>query len=124
MNKKDKSIRVFYDKNHYNDWLFIYLPMADRGGLLKGPVNPGMPMGNLNAPIIRYQAAISQGRDSRRIGQPTAEFSSDSYCNPRRRCHPTSRTSHSRELPSKRKTPHRKRGLTQTENTPTQKLKH
>ena len=50
MNKKDKSIRVFYDKNHYNDWLFIYLPMADRGGLLKGPVNPGMPMGNLNAP--------------------------------------------------------------------------
>lgn len=37
---KDKSIHVFYTKNHYNDWLFIYLPMADRGGLLNGPVNP------------------------------------------------------------------------------------
>jgi type II secretory pathway pseudopilin PulG len=47
-NKKDKSIRVFYDKSHYNDWLFIYLPQADRGGLLTGPVNPGMPNGNLN----------------------------------------------------------------------------
>src|SRR5208283_4833366 len=50
MNKKDKSIRVFYDKNHYNDWLFIYVPMADRGELLMGPVNPGMPTGNLNGP--------------------------------------------------------------------------
>jgi len=51
MNKKDKTIRVFYNKNHYNDWLFIYVPMADRGGLLKGPVNPGMPTVNLNGPI-------------------------------------------------------------------------
>ena len=50
-NKKDKTIRVFYNKNHYNDWLFIYVPMADRGGLLTGPVNPGMPTGNLNGPI-------------------------------------------------------------------------
>ncbi|MGB7151254.1 MAG: hypothetical protein WBD45_18995 [Terriglobales bacterium] len=37
---KEKGIHVFYTKNHYNDWLFIYLPMADRGGLLNGPVNP------------------------------------------------------------------------------------
>ena len=37
---KEKSIHIFYTKNHYNDWLFIYLPMADRGGLLNGPVNP------------------------------------------------------------------------------------
>jgi type II secretory pathway pseudopilin PulG len=36
---KEKSIRVFYDKNHYNDWLFVYLPQADRGGLLTGPVS-------------------------------------------------------------------------------------
>ena len=41
-NKKDKTIRSFFGKNHYNDWLFIYLPTADRGGLLTGPVNPGM----------------------------------------------------------------------------------
>ena len=42
---KAKTIRVFYEKNHYNDWLFIYVPQGDRGGLLTGPVNPGMPAG-------------------------------------------------------------------------------
>jgi type II secretory pathway pseudopilin PulG len=44
---KAQTIRVFYDKSHYNDWLFIYVPQADRGGLLTGPINPGMPSGNL-----------------------------------------------------------------------------
>jgi len=46
---KAKSIRVFYDKNHYNDWLFIYVPQADRGGLLTGPVNPNMQAGNMGS---------------------------------------------------------------------------
>jgi len=43
LNKTSKSIRVFYDKNHYNDWLFVYLPQADRGGLLTGPVSQNGP---------------------------------------------------------------------------------
>jgi type II secretory pathway pseudopilin PulG len=38
---KAKTIRVFFDKNHYNDWFFIYLAQADiTGGLLTGPINP------------------------------------------------------------------------------------
>ncbi len=38
---KDKSIREFGDKiKHYNEWLFVYDPTADRGGLLRGPVVP------------------------------------------------------------------------------------
>src|SRR4029077_6028432 len=44
---KAKSIRVFYDKNHYTDWLFIYVPQGDRGGLLTGPVSLNGPTGNL-----------------------------------------------------------------------------
>ncbi len=44
---KAKSIHIFYTKDHYNDWLFIYSPQFDRGGLLVGPINPGMPSGNL-----------------------------------------------------------------------------
>src|SRR5208282_2915088 len=44
---KAKTIRTFFDKNHYNDWLFVYMPQADRGGLLTGPVNPGAPAGNV-----------------------------------------------------------------------------
>jgi type II secretory pathway pseudopilin PulG len=39
---KEKSIHVFYDKNHYNDWLFIYVPQADRGGLLTGPISTSL----------------------------------------------------------------------------------
>lgn len=35
--KKDKTIREFNKKNHYNDWMFIYDPTSDRGGLLVGP---------------------------------------------------------------------------------------
>lgn len=37
---KGKTIREFNRKNHYNDWLFIYDPNSDRGGLLKGPIQP------------------------------------------------------------------------------------
>lgn len=61
---KDKSIRVFFQKNHYKDWLFVYIPMADRGGLLTGPVQPGMPSGNLNgaaAPTTGGLPGQSQG---------------------------------------------------------------
>lgn len=35
-----KTIREFNDKKHYNQWFFVYDPMQDRGGLLKGPYNP------------------------------------------------------------------------------------
>jgi type II secretory pathway pseudopilin PulG len=44
---KEKSIFVFYDKNHYNDWLFIYMPQADRGGLLTGPISTTLLAGGL-----------------------------------------------------------------------------
>jgi type II secretory pathway pseudopilin PulG len=48
-NSKTKSVRVFFDKTHYSDWLFIYVTQLDRGGLLVGPVNPNMPpAANLN----------------------------------------------------------------------------
>jgi type II secretory pathway pseudopilin PulG len=61
---KEKSVRVFYQKNHYNDWLFIYVPTADRGGLLVGPVNPGVPTNNLGGAIPGQ--AVSGGQ----IGGP------------------------------------------------------
>jgi len=35
--KKDKTIREYNKKNHYTDWMFIYDPTSDRGGLLVGP---------------------------------------------------------------------------------------
>src|SRR6266849_7489181 len=58
---KEKTIRVFYEKTHYNDWLFIYVPGADRGGLLTGPVNPNMPTGNVGG-VAPGQVAGAQGQ--------------------------------------------------------------
>jgi type II secretory pathway pseudopilin PulG len=37
---KDKTIRVFNKKDHYNQWQFIYDPTTDRGGLLMTPNQP------------------------------------------------------------------------------------
>jgi type II secretory pathway pseudopilin PulG len=63
---KAKTIRIFNDKSHYNDWLFIYLPMADRGSLLTGPVNPNMQnaMGGLAPGLgggVPGQGGLGQG---------------------------------------------------------------
>ena len=43
---KAKTIREFNKKSHYNEWLFIYDPTSDRGGLLVGPWQP-MPVGSI-----------------------------------------------------------------------------
>jgi type II secretory pathway pseudopilin PulG len=59
---KAKSIRVFYEKNHYNDWLFIYVPQADRGGLLTGPVQLNGPPGNLGGMIPGQPVAGAPGQ--------------------------------------------------------------
>ncbi len=39
---KDKTIREFNKKNHYNQWQFIYDPSTDRGGLLTTPNQPAL----------------------------------------------------------------------------------
>jgi type II secretory pathway pseudopilin PulG len=40
---KKESIREFYGKNHYDDWLFVYLQQNDFRVQLKGPANLGVP---------------------------------------------------------------------------------
>ena len=42
---KATTIREFNRKNHYNDWLFIYDPSSDRGGLLNAPIQPDLNKG-------------------------------------------------------------------------------
>jgi len=37
---KDRTIREFNKKDHYNQWQFIYDPSSDRGGLLMTPNQP------------------------------------------------------------------------------------
>jgi type II secretory pathway pseudopilin PulG len=43
---KDKTIREFNKKNHYNQWQFIYDPTTDRGGLLMTPNQPPLMLNN------------------------------------------------------------------------------
>jgi hypothetical protein len=43
---KDKTIREFNKKNHYNQWQFIYDPSTDRGGLLMTPNQPPLMVNN------------------------------------------------------------------------------
>src|SRR6202051_2896330 len=66
---KEKSIRVFFQKNHYKDWLFIYMPMVDRGGLLTGPVNPGMPPTN-GGSLQGVSGTFGQGQGAQSSGVP------------------------------------------------------
>jgi len=49
---KEKTIRVFSKKEHYNDWQFIYDPTTDRGGLITTPNQPPTQTAgqNLNGP--------------------------------------------------------------------------
>ena len=56
---KATTIREFNKKNHYNEWLFIYDPSADRGGLLKGPVQPdaNKGVGGMNQPGMNQPGA-------------------------------------------------------------------
>ena len=39
---KDKTIRIFNKKQHYNEWQFVYDPTTDRGGLLTTPNQPSL----------------------------------------------------------------------------------
>ena len=50
---KDKTIREFNKKNHYNQWQFIYDPTTDRGGLLMTPNQP--PLANAAQQINQQQ---------------------------------------------------------------------
>lgn len=46
------SVMEFNNKNHYKDWMFVYLPNFDRGGLIKGPYVPTqLTGGNLGTPV-------------------------------------------------------------------------
>ena len=64
---KDKTIREFNKKSHYNEWQFIYDPTSDRGGLLSTPNQPPLQGAPGVAPGVGGAAPGVQGQP----GQPT-----------------------------------------------------
>lgn len=73
---KAKSIRIFNDKNHYNDWLFVYLPQADRGGLLVGPVSTNGPTAGFGGGLTPGQTGAPGQGTSQGFGQGFGQGSS------------------------------------------------
>jgi type II secretory pathway pseudopilin PulG len=61
---KDKTIRVFNKKDHYNQWQFIYDPTMDRGGLLMTPNQPPLNLGTAVNPAGATQGTPSQNPSS------------------------------------------------------------
>jgi type II secretory pathway pseudopilin PulG len=57
---KDKTIRIFNKKEHYNEWQFIYDPASDRGGLLNTPAQPPLQQGQPGAPGGQPTSPASQ----------------------------------------------------------------
>ena len=47
---KDKTIRIFNNKEHYNEWIFVYDPTNDRS-LITGPYQPSLMGQGLGQPI-------------------------------------------------------------------------
>jgi len=68
---KDKTIRVFNKKNHYNEWQFVYDPNSDRGGLLTTPSQPSL-QGATNA--IQTGAPGAPGAPGSQPGAPGGGF--------------------------------------------------
>jgi type II secretory pathway pseudopilin PulG len=61
---KEKTIRVFNKKEHYNQWQFIYDPSTDRGGLLMTPNQPPL-QGAVN---LNQQQSGQQGLSGQNPG--------------------------------------------------------
>ena len=62
---KEKTIRIFSHKDHYNQWQFIYDPTTDRGGLLTTPNQPG---------LTSFAGGVQQGVPGTPAGQPNSAF--------------------------------------------------
>jgi type II secretory pathway pseudopilin PulG len=66
---KAQTIREFNGKNRYGDWLFIYDPQSDHGGLLNTPVQPNL--NNRNLPgQVPPNAGLPQGGPPQPQGPP------------------------------------------------------
>jgi type II secretory pathway pseudopilin PulG len=66
---KATTIREFNRKNHYNDWLFIYDPTSDRGGLQNAPIQPDLNRGLGGATGVQPAPNAGPGQG----GQPTQQ---------------------------------------------------
>jgi type II secretory pathway pseudopilin PulG len=70
---KDKSIREFNKKKHYDQWQFIYDPSSDRGGLLTMPNQQSLQGGGMSQTGQPGQPGFGGLQPGTQSGQP-AQF--------------------------------------------------
>jgi type II secretory pathway pseudopilin PulG len=71
-----EGIHEFDNKNHYNEWYFVYDPTTDRGALINGPYT-GKTFGNSNSipgatPAGQQPGGFGQPITPGGVGQPTS----------------------------------------------------
>ena len=67
---KDKSIRIYNGRNHYNEWAFVYQPPQQVPGAVPGSVVPGQgPPGQSVPGQIPGQTPFPGGQRNPRPGQ-------------------------------------------------------
>lgn len=79
---KEKSIRVFSKKDHYNQWQFIYDPTLDQGGLITTPFQPGMQSAGITPQGVQGQTGTQSspfGTQGSSFGQGSAFGQNSSF---------------------------------------------
>ena len=73
--QNDQQMRDYRNspKNHYNDWLFVYIPQADRGGLLVGPVSTNGPTAGFGGGLTPGQTGLPGQGTSQGFGQGSGQ---------------------------------------------------
>jgi len=82
---KEKSIRIFNKKDHYNQWQFIYDPTLDNGGLITTPFQPGMQSAGVAQPGLQGQPGTQNspfGTQGSSFGQGSAFGQGSSFGSP------------------------------------------
>jgi type II secretory pathway pseudopilin PulG len=85
LNKKDKTIREFNKKDHYNQWQFVYDPSTNSGGLIMTPNQPP-----LQGAAQNVQQNQQQNGPQLTPGQPSTGFNQGGNTQPQQPMQPQS----------------------------------
>jgi type II secretory pathway pseudopilin PulG len=90
LNKKDKTIREFNKKDHYNQWQFVYDPSTNSGGLIMTPNQPPLQGAVQNAQQNQQQNGPQLNGPQLTPGQPGVGFSQGGNTQPQQPMQPQS----------------------------------
>jgi type II secretory pathway pseudopilin PulG len=78
---KDRTIREFDKKKKYNEWMFVYDPMLDKGGLIKTPYQPQLMMQMMGQGMQNLNGQPNQNQNSSGFGNSNGFGNSGGFGN-------------------------------------------